>query len=65
MSILLNQSFIPTELGAINPNTTVLDWLRGNQLVGTNVSQCHPHPIRIYSVFDCIFDFIIIVLSTP
>ena len=35
MSILLNQSFIPTELGAINPNTTVLDWLRGNQLVGT------------------------------
>ena len=35
MSILLNQSFIPYELGEINPNTTVLEWLRSNRLVGT------------------------------
>ena len=35
MSIILNQSFNPYELGEINPNTTVLEWLRSNQLVGT------------------------------
>ena len=35
MSILLNQSFTPCNLGEINPNTTVLEWLRRNQLVGT------------------------------
>ena len=35
MSILLNQSFTPCDLGEINPNTTVLEWLRRNQLVGT------------------------------
>ena len=35
MSILLNQSYVPFDLGEINPNTTVLEWLRSNQLVGT------------------------------
>jgi len=35
VSIILNQSFNPYELGEINPNTTVLEWLRSNQLVGT------------------------------
>ena len=35
MLFLLNQNSIPTDLGEINPNTTVLEWLRGNQLVGT------------------------------
>jgi len=35
VSILLNQSFTPCDLGEINPNTTVLEWLRSNQLVGT------------------------------
>ena len=35
MAILLNQSFNPCDLGEINPNTTVLEWLRSNQLVGT------------------------------
>jgi xanthine dehydrogenase small subunit len=35
VKILLNQSFKAVELGDINPNTTVLEWLRGNQFVGT------------------------------
>ena len=35
MYFLLNQNSSPTDLGAINPNTTVLEWLRDNQLVGT------------------------------
>ena len=35
MYFLLNQNSMPTDLGAINPNTTVLEWLRDNQLVGT------------------------------
>jgi len=35
VKILLNQSFNPCDLGEINPNTTVLEWLRSNQLVGT------------------------------
>ncbi len=35
MKILLNQSFDPFDLGEINPNTTVLEWLRSNHLVGT------------------------------
>ena len=35
MYLLLNQNTTPTELGAINPNTTVLQWLRDNNLVGT------------------------------
>jgi xanthine dehydrogenase small subunit len=35
VSILLNQSYVPFDLGEINPNTTVLEWLRSNQLVGT------------------------------
>ena len=35
MYFLLNQNSTPTDLGAINPNTTVLEWLRDNQLVGT------------------------------
>ena len=35
MYFLLNQNSTPTDLGAINPNTTVLEWLRNNQLVGT------------------------------
>ncbi|MDB4037429.1 xanthine dehydrogenase small subunit [Candidatus Thioglobus sp.] len=35
MYFLLNQNSTPTDLGAINPNMTVLEWLRNNQLVGT------------------------------
>ena len=35
MYFLLNQNSTPTDLGEINPNTTVLEWLRDNQLVGT------------------------------
>ena len=35
MYFLLNQNSMPTDLGAINPNMTVLEWLRDNQLVGT------------------------------
>jgi len=35
VKILLNQSFDPFDLGEINPNTTVLEWLRSNHLVGT------------------------------
>ena len=35
MYFLLNQNSTPIDLGAINPNTTVLEWLRDNQLVGT------------------------------
>ena len=35
MYFLLNQNSTPTDLGAINPNMTVLEWLRDNQLVGT------------------------------
>ena len=35
MHFLLNQNSIATDLGEINPNTTVLEWLRGNQLVGS------------------------------
>ena len=35
MYFLLNQNSSPTDLGLINPNTTVLEWLRSNQLVGT------------------------------
>ncbi len=35
MRFLLNQSFSSVDLGEINPNTTVLEWLRGNQLVGS------------------------------
>jgi len=33
--ILLNQNITPIELGLINPNTTVLQWLRDNNLVGS------------------------------
>jgi len=33
--LLLNQNTTPTELGVINPNTTVLQWLRNNNLIGT------------------------------
>jgi len=32
---LLNQNTTTTGLGAINPNTTVLQWLRNNNLVGS------------------------------
>jgi len=32
---LLNQNTTPIELGSINPNTTVLQWLRDNNLVGS------------------------------
>jgi len=32
---LLNQNSTPTSLGEINPNMTVLEWLRASQLVGT------------------------------
>ena len=35
MYFLLNQNTTPTELGAINPNTTVLQWLRNKNLVGS------------------------------
>ena len=35
MHFLLNQNSTPTDLGEINPNMTVLEWLRANQLVGT------------------------------
>ena len=35
MKILLNQSLKAVDLGDINPNTSVLEWLRGNQFVGT------------------------------
>ncbi len=35
MHFLLNQNTRPTELGAINPNTTVLQWLRNNSYVGS------------------------------
>ena len=35
MHFLLNQNTTPTELGAINPNTTILQWLRNNNLVGS------------------------------
>lgn len=35
MHLLLNQNSTPTDLGEINPNMTVLEWLRVNQLVGT------------------------------
>ena len=35
MHLLLNQNSTPTDLGEINPNMTVLEWLRANQLVGT------------------------------
>ncbi|MDB9975661.1 xanthine dehydrogenase small subunit [Candidatus Thioglobus sp.] len=35
MYFLLNQNSTPTDLGEINPNTTVLEWLRNNQFVGT------------------------------
>ena len=35
MYFLLNQNSTPTDLGAINTNMTVLEWLRNNQLVGT------------------------------
>ena len=35
MHFLLNQNITPTELGVINPNTTVLQWLRDNNLVGS------------------------------
>ena len=35
MYFLLNQNTTPTELGEINPNTTVLQWLRINNLVGS------------------------------
>jgi len=35
VSILLNQSFSPFDLGEMNPNTTVLEWLRRSQLFGT------------------------------
>ena len=35
MHILLNQNITPIELGLINPNTTVLQWLRNNNLVGS------------------------------
>jgi len=33
--LLLNQNSTPTDLGEINPNMTVLEWLRASQLVGT------------------------------
>ena len=35
MHFLLNQNSTPTSLGEINPNMTVLEWLRASQLVGT------------------------------
>jgi len=35
MHFLLNQNTTPTELGAINPNTTVLQWLRNHSYVGS------------------------------
>ena len=35
MYFLLNQNTTPIELGSINPNTTVLQWLRDNNLVGS------------------------------
>ncbi len=35
MHFLLNQNSTPTALGEINPNMTVLEWLRASQLVGT------------------------------
>lgn len=35
MRFLLNQNLSSVDLGEINPNTTVLEWLRGNQLVGS------------------------------
>ena len=35
MHFLLNQNSTPTSLGEINPNMTVLEWLRSSQLVGT------------------------------
>ena len=35
MYFLLNQNSTPTALGEINPNMTVLEWLRASQLVGT------------------------------
>ncbi len=35
MHLLLNQNITPTELGLINPNTTVLQWLRDNNFIGT------------------------------
>ena len=35
MHFLLNQNSTPTDLGEINPNMTVLEWLRASQLVGT------------------------------
>ena len=35
MHFLLNQNSTPTTLGEINPNMTVLEWLRASQLVGT------------------------------
>ena len=35
MNFLLNQNVTPTDLGEINPNTTVLQWLRSNDLVGS------------------------------
>ena len=35
MHFLLNQNSTPTDLGEINPNMTVLEWLRANQFVGT------------------------------
>ena len=35
MHFLLNQNLTPTDLGEINPNMTVLEWLRASQLVGT------------------------------
>ena len=35
MHFLLNQNTTTTGLGAINPNTTVLQWLRNNNLVGS------------------------------
>ena len=35
MYFLLNQNITPIELGSINPNMTVLQWLRDNNLVGS------------------------------
>ena len=35
MRFLLNQNFSSVDLGEINPNMTVLEWLRSNQLVGS------------------------------
>ena len=35
MRFLLNQNFNSVDLGEINPNMTVLEWLRSNQLVGS------------------------------